>query len=131
MKNKARDGTLFNSVEQNAYNQGHYIGKARKNAGEFMGSAHTSGHRGRYRLIFNEGLEDGYSEIEHNGAGICERIRGWTLGVKATWQNQTVTIVKLWAPGDFGNNSVSLADIANDGNLRETVNLSDLSEYRN
>jgi hypothetical protein len=61
MKKNAGDGKPFTEWEQVAYNAGFQIGANRKRIGEFMGSAHKCGFRGRNRLIFNEGLEDGYS----------------------------------------------------------------------
>jgi hypothetical protein len=113
---------------------GYYIGKSRKDAGEFMGSAHTSGFRGRNRWIFNEGLEDGYSGVIYGENGSCLQIGEWKTSDLAEWQGYGVRICFLWPPGTFHNNTVSLASISNGnmpfcGSIDETVNLSDLSEY--
>lgn len=138
MRNKARDGSLFNSTEQSAYVQGFRIGHYRRENGEFMGSAHTSGFRGRNRLIFNEGLEDGYSGVgwstNDGGEPTCFQIGNWHVNDFAQWQGYGVRITSLWPPGTFGNNTVSLASISNMnqpfcGGICETVNLSDLSEH--
>jgi hypothetical protein len=59
----ARDGKAFTASEQQSYNHGHAVGTHRRKKLEFMGTAKNSGWRGRQRLIFNEGLEDGYSGI--------------------------------------------------------------------
>ena len=61
MKKIAGDGKPFTEWEQVAYDAGFQIGANRKSIGELMGSSYKCGFRGRNRLIFNEGLEDGYS----------------------------------------------------------------------
>jgi hypothetical protein len=60
MKHQARDGKEFTPTEQTAYRDGFFVGKARKFMGHFMGTSNGCGFRGRNKLIFNEGLEDGY-----------------------------------------------------------------------
>ena len=136
MNNKARDGSLFNAHEQDAYNVGYRIGKARRDAAEFMGSAHTSGFRGRNRAVFGEGLEDGYSNIVWSDAAepICLEIGNWKLNDFANWKGTGVQIVGFWPPNTC-NNSVSLAHISNQnmpisGRISQTVNLSELTEYK-
>ena len=120
MKNKARDGRLFNSLEQSAYNNGYYIGKSRKDVGEFMGSSHTSGFRGRNRLIFNEGLEDGYSGVVWNNKGECIQIGVWKSFDLVDWKGIGARIISLWPPGTFHNNKISLASISN-ANMKDKV----------
>jgi hypothetical protein len=133
MKNKARDGRQFIGSEQSAYNAGYQIGKARKNAGEFMGSAHTSGFRGRNRLIFNEGLEDGHSGVVWSEHGACIQIREWKCQDFVDWKGTGARITFLWPPGTFHDNTVSLASISNGnmpfcGSLDEEVPLAELRE---
>lgn len=61
---EARDGKPFTTNERNAYHVAFNAGRCRREQGEFMGSAARTGYRGRLRLIFNEGLEDGYNFVK-------------------------------------------------------------------
>jgi hypothetical protein len=62
----ARDGKAFTPEEKQAYEHGHAVGTHRQKKMDMMGNAHNTGWRGRQRLIFNEGLEDGYSGKVYN-----------------------------------------------------------------
>ena len=70
MKNQARDGQSFSVTESKAYLSGYARGKENKEQNQEIGTAKNCGFRKRNRLIFCEGLEDGYAEgqIQENGA---------------------------------------------------------------
>ena len=134
MKHTARDGTPFNQHEQSVYNNGYQLGIYRYNAGEFMGSAYTSAFKGRNRLIFSEGLEDGYSGICHNDIGTCVQIGKWIVDNLAIWKGFGVRIVALIPPGERNNDvslaTISNADVSTPGNIKATVMVNELAEYR-
>jgi hypothetical protein len=95
----ARDGKPFTTAEKNAYHVGYGAGKWRREHDEFMGSAYKTGYRGRLRLIFNEGLEDGYSSVPLETTANTRSPAGWRENDFAKWKGETVRITAIYHTG--------------------------------